>query len=335
MKTERLSLADRLQRAWYQGAPWLPLLYPLSWLVASVARRRLRQFRAADQSPPLPVVVVGNVTVGGTGKTPVVVALCELFSARGHRVAVISRGYGARAPRYPWPVDAEGDARFCGDEPLLVAQRTGVPVVIDAQRSRALAFVQEHYAPDVVISDDGMQHYALPRSLEIAVVDGARGLGNGRCVPAGPLREPAERLADVDWVVLNGLSESTFANAVVMTLDSADPVNIVSGESMPIEDFMARRPFLHAVAGIGNPERFFVGLEGMGLRIERHAFPDHHAYAANDFQGFAGETVLMTEKDAVKCRALASPDWWYLPVTARLPTVLLEDVYDRCLKVSP
>lgn len=324
MKTE--SFSEKVLRAWYQGSPWLLPLYPLSWLVALVARRRLRQYRANPGSAPVPVVVVGNITVGGTGKTPVVVALCEFLQQRGLKVVVVSRGYGSRASQYPLHVDASTDVTQAGDEPLLIARRTGSPVLIDPDRRRALDFAMQQFSPDVIISDDGLQHYALPRDMEIVVVDGARGLGNGRCLPAGPLREPAERLDQCDWVVVNGAERAAFPGATVMMLDSADPVNLKTGASMVLEDFIVRRPFCHAVAGIGNPERFFSTLEASGLRIERHAFPDHHDFSDSDFQAFSSDTVLMTEKDAVKCQSFAGDDWWYLPVTARLPTVLFEEV---------
>lgn len=326
--------SEWIQKGWYgQGPrPW-PLL-PLAWLTASVARRRLRRFRAEAARPPVPVIVVGNVTVGGTGKTPLVITLCEFFQRNGLRVAVISRGYGSRPATVPFTVDAEGDAGACGDEPLLVAQRTGAPVVIDPRRRRALQYAIETHRPDVVISDDGLQHYQLPRSVDIAVVDGQRGLGNGYCLPVGPLREPADRLALCDWVIINGDDHSINVDGLVMHLDVGDPVNLRTGESMPVEDFLVRFPVVNAVAGIGNPARFFSTLEGLGLRVVPHPFPDHHEYGMADFGAFADSVILMTEKDAVKCRDLSLPLAWYLPVTARLPTVLTNDLLERVRRDS-
>ena len=333
MKTD--SLSEKLVSAWYAGSPWLYALYPLAWLTALVARLRRRRFLERDESPPVPVVVVGNITVGGTGKTPIVVALCEAFQRRGKKPVVISRGSGSRGSDFPLEVTADSDPLDVGDEPVLIARRTGVPVLIDPDRRRAMDAAVARFSPDVVISDDGLQHYALPRSCEIVVIDGSRGLGNGMCLPAGPLREPASRLASCDWVVVNGAQRGSFADAevmaldaVVMSLDSADPVNLLSGESMPMEDFVVRKPFCHAVAGIGNPERFFASLETLGLRIERHPFPDHHPFSAQDLAAMGQEPVLMTEKDAVKCAGLAGDDWWYLPVAARLPTVFTESILD-------
>ncbi|MDF1821804.1 MAG: tetraacyldisaccharide 4'-kinase [Alcanivoracaceae bacterium] len=322
-------LSQWIESGWYGKGPRPWPLLPLAWLTAAVARRRLRRFRAAAEAPPVPVVVVGNVTVGGTGKTPLVVTLCEFFQRNGLRVAVISRGYGVRHATVPFTVDADGDAATCGDEPLLIAQRTGAPVVIDPRRRRALQYAIDTHKPDVVISDDGLQHYDLPRTVDIAVVDGQRGLGNGYCLPVGPLREPAERLALCDWVIINGDEHSSSVDGVIMHLDISDPVNLRSGEAMALEDFAVRFPVIHAVAGIGNPGRFFSALEGQGFRVVPHPFPDHHAYAISDFDAFADGVILMTEKDAVKCRELPLPHAWYLPVAARLPTVLTNDLLEK------
>jgi tetraacyldisaccharide 4'-kinase len=322
-------MAGALRRAWQDGASWLPLLYPLSALVAWVARRRLMRFRRRGARPPVPVLVVGNVTVGGTGKTPLVVALCEFCRARGLRVVVISRGYGSRAPSYPWLVESDQSAQEAGDEPLLIARRTGVPVVIDPKRSRALAYAVKQFSPDLVISDDGLQHYALPRSVEVVVLDAQRGLGNGRCLPAGPLREPASRLDEVDYVVLNGRPDARWPSASVMVLQLDDPVNLATGERMPMEEFAARHPLVHAFAGIGNPGRFFSALSVWDIRVTGHAMADHYQFSAADFVGLEGQTIVMTEKDAVKCSALAGSNFWYLPVSARLSPVLFDDLLNR------
>ena len=330
MATRRLS--ERVQAAWQHGAPWLPLLYPLSWLLARIARARLWWFRRRQRLPPVPVLVVGNVSVGGTGKTPLVVALCEYLCSRQLKVVVISRGYGARPPRYPWAVETDQPASMAGDEPLLIRRRTGVPVVIDPRRARALAFALGEYRPDVVISDDGLQHYALPRTVELAVLDARRGLGNGRCLPAGPLREPATRLDEVDFVVLNGHPDRRWPQATVMVLQPDDPVHLQTGKVLPMEDFSARHPIVQALAGIGDPQRFFSALSAWDLRVTGHAFPDHYQYQSDDLAPFAGQTVIMTEKDAVKCHEFAGDHAWYLPVSARLPTVFLEDLYQRLMR---
>jgi tetraacyldisaccharide 4'-kinase len=327
-------LAGAVSQAWQHGAGWLPLLYPLSALVAGVARRRLQRFRRRALRPPVPVLVVGNITVGGTGKTPLVVALCEFCRARGLRVAVISRGYGARPPAYPWLVEPAQSPLEAGDEPLLIARRTGVPVVIDPKRRRALDYAVAQFSPDLVISDDGLQHYALPRSVEIVVLDAERGLGNGRCLPAGPLREPPDRLAEVDYLVLNGRPDARWPSASVMVLQLDDPVNLATGERMPMEEFAVRHPLVHAFAGIGNPSRFFSALSVWDIRVTGHAMADHYQFSADDFLGLEGQTIVMTEKDAVKCSGFAGSNFWYLPVSARLSPVLLDDLLNRLKKRS-
>jgi tetraacyldisaccharide 4'-kinase len=325
-------LAAAVQKAWYQGASWLPLLYPLSWFFALLTRYRFWRFHLRRSFPAVPVLVVGNITVGGTGKTPLVTALCDYFTSRGKRVVVISRGYGARPPLYPWAVEADQSAEQAGDEPLLIHRRSKVPVVIDPRRPRALRYAIEQYQPDIVISDDGLQHFALPRTVEIVVLDADRGIGNGRCLPAGPLREPPSRLDHVDYLVLNGRPDVRWPQASVMVLQVDDPVNLKTGEVMPMEDFAARHPLVHAFAGIGNPQRFFSALSAWDIRVTGHPMPDHHLFNATDFAGLDRHTIVMTEKDAVKCASIAADNIWYLPVTARLPNVFLDDLYNRLLR---
>ena len=327
------TLAEKLQRAWYQGSRWLVLLKPLSWLVSAVARRRLRVFRRREARPPVPVLVVGNVTVGGTGKTPLVISLCERLQARGLRVVVISRGYGGNPPSLPWLVQPDQSAALSGDEPLMIARRTGVPVIVAPKRVDALDMAVREHDAEVVISDDGLQHYALPRSAEIIVLDAQRMLGNGACLPAGPLREPAQRLNEVDWVVVNGQPDKPVPEgAVVMTLHLDDPVNLLTGERLPIEDFIARFPLVDALAGIGNPQRFFASLQSLGLVVREHGFADHHAFTAEDFAAFGSAPVLMTEKDAVKCAAFAEASHWYMPVSAQLPNVFFDAVFEKLIR---
>jgi tetraacyldisaccharide 4'-kinase len=311
-------LAAWLENAWYTGRPRLWPLYPLAAVTATVARRRLRRFRKQQTVPPVPVIVVGNITVGGTGKTPLVIALCKHFQARGRRVAVISRGYGGKAPQYPFFVGADTDAALSGDEPALIARATGAPVMVDPKRARALEAVLAQHQPDIVISDDGLQHYALPRTAEILVLDALRGLGNGRCLPAGPLREPRQRLEQVDWIVANG-AETTEDGRVPMALEAEGFHNPVTGEALPARDFVERFPVVTAVAGIGHPRRFFDTLRGLGLTVHERPLPDHHRFVAADLGASENECLVMTEKDAIKCQGLMHERCWVLAVSARLP----------------
>ncbi|WP_068826275.1 tetraacyldisaccharide 4'-kinase [Pseudomonas sp. BMS12] len=312
-----MSLADRLSAAWYGGHPALHLLRPLEWLYRSVVRRKRRAFLAGEGDiyrAPVPVLVVGNVTVGGTGKTPMILWLIEHCRSRGLRVGVVSRGYGAQPPELPWRVRAEHPASEAGDEPLLIVQRSGVPLVIDPLRPRAVQALLEQEEMDLVLCDDGLQHYRLARDLELVLIDAARGLGNRRCLPAGPLREPLERLAEVDAVLCNGAT-SDDAQGFALQLRPTALVNLRSGERRNLDHFAAGQQ-LHAVAGIGNPQRFFRTLEALNWRPIAHPFADHASYSREALQFSPELPLVMTEKDAVKCRAFAADNWWYLAVDA-------------------
>ncbi|ASK34373.1 tetraacyldisaccharide 4'-kinase [Alcanivorax sp. N3-2A] len=322
-----VDLARRLEKGWYHDSPWLAPLRPLGWLVGRVASRRLRRFRQRPPAPPVPVLVIGNVTVGGTGKTPLVIALAQRATERGLKVVVISRGYGGKVDQYPYRVTGDDDASRVGDEPVLIARRAAVPVILDPRRDRAL-----HEAlslrPDLVISDDGLQHYALARSAEVAVIDAGRGLGNRRCLPAGPLREPAERLGQVDFVIANG-GDWPGASAMHLVADSL--IRLHDGERVAAERFHTRFGAVHGVAGIGHPQRFFLSLERLGLAVTRHAFPDHHRFSPKELDFGDQRPVIMTEKDAVKCQGFDNPHLWMLPVRAVLPDGVLDAILDRAL----
>ena len=313
-----MGLAERLVNAWYQGHPALLLLRPLEWLYRAVVQRKRQRF-LAGQSPsyraPVPVIVVGNITVGGTGKTPLILYLIDHCRARGLRVGVVSRGYGAQPPSVPWRVTAEQSADEAGDEPLLLVQRSGVALMIDPDRTRAVQALLSAEPLDLILCDDGLQHYRLARDLELVLIDAVRGLGNGRCLPAGPLREPQARLQSVDAVLFNGASADS-AEGFGFTLQPTALVNVASGERQSLGVF-APGQAVHAVAGIGNPQRFFRTLEALNWRPIAHAFADHATYSAASLEFSPSLPLLMTEKDAVKCRAFAQPDWWYLAVDAR------------------
>ena len=319
-----MSFAERLQRAWYQGHPALAVLRPLEALYRRVVKTRRARFLNGESDSyraPVPVIVVGNITVGGTGKTPLILWVIEHCRARGLRVGVVSRGYGARPPNTPWRVRPGQAAQEAGDEPLLIVQRTGVALMIDPDRPRAVRALLAAEPLDLILCDDGLQHYRLARDLELVLVDAARGLGNGRCLPAGPLREPAERLQAVDAVLYNGAPRDS-AEGFAFNLQPSALVELSSGEAWPLGHFPPGQP-LHAVAGIGNPQRFFATLEALHWRPIPHPFPDHAVYSRERLSFSPELPVVMTEKDAVKCRAFAPPGWSYLQVQAEPSTAFV------------
>jgi tetraacyldisaccharide 4'-kinase len=312
-----MALSDRLLRAWYDGHPGLALLRPLECLYRRITGRKRERF-LSGQSPaykaPVPVIVVGNITVGGTGKTPLILWIIEHCRQRGLRVGVVSRGYGAKPPQLPWRVRADQSAEQSGDEPLLIVQRSGVPLMIDPDRSAAVRALLAAEPLDLILSDDGLQHYRLARDLELVLIDNARGLGNGRCLPAGPLREPRERLQRVDAVLYNGAGADR-DGGYAFTLQPTALVHVANGQRQPLSHFPPDQA-LHAVAGIGNPQRFFNTLEALHWRPLAHAFADHAVFSAQALTFEPALPLVMTEKDAVKCRAFAGLDWWYLAVDA-------------------
>lgn len=317
------SADDRLQRLWYGPAWWSLPLWPLALPYRAVVALRAFLYRSGVKSVrrvEVPVVVVGNVTVGGTGKTPVAAWVARQLALRGHRVGIVLRGYGGKhrgAPRCVQPGDDPADV---GDEAILHALGGAHVVVIGADRAAAAALAAEQGA-EVVVSDDGLQHLRLARDVEIAVVDGGRGLGNGRLLPAGPLREAPSRLASVHAVVVTGRGTADVDRPprlpalrgplqLTARLRLGAAVNLVTGERRALESFQDE-PGLHAVAGIGHPEAFFAGLEAAGLRPVTHALPDH-APLQGRVAIPADATVLMTRKDAVKCTSAAQPRWWWV-----------------------
>ncbi len=263
---------------------------------------------------PVPVVVVGNLTVGGSGKTPLVIALCRLLKSRNYRPGVISRGYGGRSAYWPRQVHPDSDPYEVGDEPVILARRSSCPVVVGPDRVAAARFLLQNAACDLVLSDDGLQHLGLGRDLEICVIDGTKRFGNGRCLPAGPLREPLHRLQSVDMCLVNGTAgpgEYAMTIEPGAAVSMSHPVNRRSLSSFAGET-------VHAVAGIGNPERFFTLLESHQIHVIRHVYPDHYRYANGELEFGVAHPVLMTEKDAVKYTSFQNARYWYLPVQAEL-----------------
>ena len=321
-----------LERRWYASKPAPCWLTPLESLFKSLAHRKKNKAIAQSWTAPVPVIVVGNISVGGTGKTPLVSYLVELLRSEGFSPGVISRGYRSAAPQYPFDVSLAENVSQCGDEPYLIHQRNNCPVVIDADRVSAAKYLLEKYDCDVIISDDGLQHYRLGRDIEIAVVDGKRGLGNGHCLPAGPLREPPQRLASVDFIISNGALcreiPELDTSQYMMQLEPQTFVSIDRSTEAPLSIFDGKP--VNAVAGIGNPQRFFDTLDGCSqATIIEHRFPDHHHYSESDLNFADNKPVVMTEKDAVKMAEIALPDAWYLNVSARLPDAFAEQVLER------
>ena len=327
-----MKLSERIQHAWYHGHPALSLLWPLEMLYRSVVQRKRARFLSGDSATyraPVPVIVVGNITVGGTGKTRLILWLIEQCRAQGVRVGVVSRVYAARPAHFPWTVSATDTAEQAGDEPLLIVQRSGAPLVIAPERAQAVQQLLAEHSLDIILSDDGLQHYGLARDLELVLIDAARGLGNQRCLPAGPLREPAERLQSVDAVLLNG-AEQDSDNGFAMRLQPTELVHVRSGRREPLSYFPAQQK-MHALAGIGNPQRFFKTLEGLNWQPIAHAFADHAEFTVQDLQFADDLPVVMTEKDAVKCREFAADHCWYLQVTAQ-PSPAFSDWFAEQLK---
>jgi tetraacyldisaccharide 4'-kinase len=334
------ALHSWLQRAWYGGGGGYRLLLPLSalyWLVIALRRFLYRAGLLRTRRAPVPVIVIGNVTAGGTGKTPVTVWLAGALAKRGFSPGIVSRGYGGSKSGTSMRVDARSDPAVVGDEPVLIAMRTGRPVVVDADRARGAAMLVQDGA-DIVIADDGLQHYALARDYEICVVDGARGLGNRALLPAGPLREPVSRIEEVDQVLLNGglrqreeVLPTGLQNAIEFTLVAVDACRVNGSLTRPLERFAGTT--VHAVAAIGNPDRYFDMLRGHGMQVIEHAYPDHAPLRPGELDFGDNFDILMTEKDAVKFPRQVADRFWYLPVNVEMDPVVaapwLEQIESR------
>lgn len=306
MSGSRLAVA--IQARWYGRRP-IAVLRPLAalyWTVIALRRRAYRRGWLAVERVSRPVLVIGNLSVGGSGKTPLVLAVIERARALGLRPGVVSRGYGGESAEYPVVVTADTTPAVAGDEPVLIARRTGVPVVVAPDRVAAAHRLIAEADVDVIIADDGLQHYRLARDAEIAVIDARRGYGNGALLPAGPLREPISRLRTVDLECVQGEARDFW-------LDAGAARALADGALRPLAEFAATP--VHAIAGIGEPARFFDMLTEAGLDVMPHAAPDHHRYRPADLAFGDAYPILMTEKDAVKCTGFASSAaLWSVPV---------------------
>lgn len=301
-------MSTSLERSWYRQCGWSLLLAPLSLLYGLVVRLRRMAYRRGWLKTvrlAVPVIVIGNITVGGSGKTPLTAYIAHYLRQQGLKVGIVSRGYGGKAPYYPLLVDATTPAAQAGDEPVLLAHRGDAVVVVDPVRPRAGQYLIDQYDVDIILADDGLQHYALARDAEITVVDGERGYGNGWLLPAGPLREPRSRLAQVALQLEHGEQGDFYL--------LPEAARQLTGErSCALADFPQRR--IHAIAGIGAPKRFFAMLRDYGFEVIAHTFADHHVFQASDIRFNDRLPVLMTEKDAVKCRTWADAQHWFVPV---------------------
>ncbi|HEV2443230.1 MAG TPA: tetraacyldisaccharide 4'-kinase [Steroidobacteraceae bacterium] len=318
-------MQHRLFKLWYEEPAGISVLQPLSWIYGAAMSARRKAYRwgwIRSHGVGRPVIVVGNLTVGGTGKTPLTIWLANQLRQRGYEVGLVSRGYG-RDRGGSRMVTSGSSWREVGDEPLILHKRTGCMTVVAIDRVAGAKALAEGGA-DVILADDGLQHLRMRRDCDLVVIDGTRGLGNGRVLPAGPLRESRSRVGAADALVVNGGAEGEpvrgvlpelAATALRMELVAAEARQVTgSAPPQPLEAFRGRP--VHAVAGIGNPQRFFDDLRTRGLEIIEHPFPDHHALSAADLDFGDGLAVLMTEKDAVKCRQVAGPRLWYVPVEA-------------------
>lgn len=302
-----------LEALWYKKSCYTKLLAPFALLFGVLTALRRVYYRLFPPVPsPVPVIVIGNITVGGTGKTPLLIAVAKALEEKGLSVGVISRGYKAKTRDFPKWVQEHDSAALVGDEPSLIARHIQGPVVIDPNRVRALHYVLTLKPCDIVLSDDGLQHLALPRDMEIIVIDGLRFFGNKKLLPQGPLRESIARLVKADFRVVN---QGKYDHAWSMRLEP-EPLRRVKDNAV-VEKETVKQP-IAVVSGIGNPERFWHSLSGLGIVGVPYVFPDHHCYTAADFT-MPENSIIMTEKDSVKCAAFAAAHWYYLPVRACLP----------------
>ena len=336
-----MRLQQQLLESWRHPNYLTFILWPLSLLYRGVFRLRtlfyalgvMQSYRA-----PIPVIIVGNITVGGTGKTPLLIALVERVRELGYTPGVISRGYGGDSSTYPLLVNADTDPAMCGDEPALIVKNTGVPMVVGADRKADIQLLIRHFDLDCIISDDGLQHLALQRDMEICIVDKTGKETNYYRLPAGPYRESIERLSSVDLIVehisASDQGQQTAANRSTMALQAGQPTSLI-GLEMQLNFDPSRG--IHAVAGIGKPQRFFDTCRSLGWQIEAHALPDHHHFIASELDYAGDKPVLMTEKDAVKYQKFASQRHWYLPVNAKLSTsftLKFEQLLKRCIRAK-
>jgi tetraacyldisaccharide 4'-kinase len=327
-------MSQWLINSWYQRQPVRWLLWPLSLIYQAVLKLRMGLFRLdilKQRYLPVPVIIVGNITIGGTGKTPFVIWLAKQLQQAGYRPGIISRGYGGKAAHYPQKVMPDSDPSIVGDEPIIISRHTLCPMVVAPDRLAAGKMLLRDYNCNIIIADDGLQHYALGRNIEIVIIDGQRQFGNQLCLPAGPLREPLSRLQNIDFIIENhgsGSANYTMTLSQLHAINLADPTKILA-----LTNFTGQS--VHAIAGIGNPQRFFDQLSSHGLQVISHAFDDHHRFQANDLDFNDYKPILMTEKDAVKCQKFANSNTWYIPIEASISGKLDQHILQKLAGITP
>lgn len=312
-----------LQDAWYKEMYISAFFMPISMLYDDFMRFRFFLYKIGILKKiklTVPVIVVGNITVGGTGKTPLILWLVKFLSIQGYKPGIVSRGYGGNATVWPQLVDKHSTPSLVGDEAVLMANRTNCSIAVGPKRGVAAQLLLDKTDCNIILSDDGLQHYALARDIEIAVIDGERRFGNGYMLPCGPLREPILRLRRVDLIVVNGVSEED--NEFSMQIKASIAINLITQKSKLISEFSTFS--CHAIAGIGNPKRFFDLLAQQNLILECKSFPDHHKFTSEDINFADDKLIFMTEKDAVKCLDFATDKHWYIPITAQPETKFVE-----------
>lgn len=343
MKRLQKWIETHIESLWYDAVPsgrvrWVSFFFLQRFssvykLVVSVNRYFYKSFTPSFR-PPVPLIVVGNLTVGGTGKTPMVIALCECLKQGGYRPGIISRGYGGKAKAYPMAVNAETSAQEAGDEAVLLARRTQVPVVVAPKRIEAIRFLLEHSHCNIILSDDGLQHWPIKGDIEILVIDGKRRFGNGHCLPAGPLRESLNRYKTVDFLVVNAPQEKR-KGEYPFNVQPESFVHVATGETYPLDFFEQRK--VHVVTGIGHPQRFLNTLKNLQIDFKAYIFPDHHAFERQDIKFEKNANIIMTEKDAVKCEQFEDAikeNLFYLKIVPELNPSFKEAFMKKLNQVS-
>lgn len=317
-----------LEQHWYRITPVSLLLWPVSSLYVLMLTLRRLAYRFGFLNTitlPIKVIVVGNMTVGGSGKTPLVIWLARYLRERGLHPGIVLRGYGGSTADWPHRVTAQHDPDSVGDEAVMLAREDICPVVVDPDRARGGFFLLKELKCNIIVSDDGLQHLRMHRDIEIAVIDGERRFGNNFCLPAGPLREPASRLRDIPIRITNG---APLPGELEMRLEATGFYRVNAPDiSLPIDSFQGQS--VHAVAGIGNPSRFFSHLRRLGIRIMEHEYPDHHRFKTRDIEFNDGLPIIMTQKDAVKCDRFADNNAWYLAVVAKPDSRIGDEIWRR------